>query len=147
MSSTSPGRTSSNRSPGIQRFPSAEMTSVATTLVQSSRSHQPMTSICANVSSNWRATPRAIDRCRRVPRFSPSVIPDPITDRNRRAVKELVRLARSLGLEGEALVRDVLGQRLSIEQAAGRRGQLTEPGIKYLGKRFRECLETLAKEF
>jgi hypothetical protein len=72
---------------------------------------------------------------------------DPITDRQRRAVAGLIRATKALGLEGEALVRDILGRRWFIEQAAAARGLHTQRGIDYLGRRFRECLETIAKEF
>ena len=71
----------------------------------------------------------------------------PVTDRQRRAARGLMRAARALGREGDALVRDVLGRRLFIEQAASLRGATTQRSIDYVGRRLRECLETLASEF
>jgi len=87
---------------------------------------------------------RAIDPTRE-PVDGGGRIPEPITDRQRHAVRELGRLGRALGEQGDALVRDVLGRRLFIEQAAARREQFSRDAIEYLGKRFRECLETLAR--
>lgn len=71
---------------------------------------------------------------------------EPITDRQRDAARELGRLSRSLGQDGDALVRSVLGHRWFIEQIAAARGIESRRGIEYLGRRFRECLETLARE-
>jgi hypothetical protein len=70
-----------------------------------------------------------------------------LTDRQRRAAQGLMRAARALGREGDELVRDVLGRRLFIEQAAALRGATTQRSIDYVGRRLRECLETLASEF
>lgn len=42
---------------------------------------------------------------------------------------------------------DVLGAGLSITQAACSRGLSSEADRKYTGKRFRECLSTLAVRF
>jgi hypothetical protein len=70
--------------------------------------------------------------------------PEPITDTTRRAVKSLTYTARKLGQEGDALIRHVLGQGMSIEVAAAARGMSGNHEIRYLGRRFRECLETLA---
>jgi hypothetical protein len=72
---------------------------------------------------------------------------DLLTDRQRQAAEGLIRAAHALGREGDALVRDVLGRRLFIEQAAVLRGATTQRGTAYVGRRLRECLETLAVEF
>lgn len=74
-------------------------------------------------------------------------VSEPFTDRNRRAIRELGRLSRVLGLEGESLVRDVLGNRMFADQVAASRGISSRRGIAYISARFRECLETLATEF
>lgn len=87
---------------------------------------------------------RAIDPTRE-PVDGGGRVPDPITDRQQHAVRELSRLGRALGEDGDALIRDVLGRRLFIEQVAAKREDFSEAGIKYLGRRFRECLETLAR--
>jgi hypothetical protein len=70
--------------------------------------------------------------------------PEPITDEQIKAFRELKAADKALGLEGGALVRDILGSRLSVTIAAARRGMSREAEIKYIGRRFRECLDTLA---
>lgn len=64
---------------------------------------------------------------------------EPITDRQIKAAKELNRLSRVLGQEGEALVRATLGLRCFVTGGAPSRQER-----EYLGRRFRECLDTLA---
>lgn len=71
-------------------------------------------------------------------------IPDTLTDRVLRAVKALARADRDLGLEGRYLLVDVLGKGLSIEQAAGARGSTSVREREFWGRRFRECLDTVA---
>jgi hypothetical protein len=71
---------------------------------------------------------------------------DPMTEQFQRAVSEIARLEAALGKVGAALVRDVLCLGYSIGQSAVARGMVTERGIKWLGGRFRECIETLAIE-
>lgn len=76
--------------------------------------------------------------------------PEVLTDRQQKAIKELNALYPILGKEGSALVRDVLGNRMFMEQVADARKMNTCPDssdMRYLGKRFRECLECLAREF
>ena len=51
---------------------------------------------------------------------------------------------RELGQEGAAIVRNVLIHGMTIEQIGMTRGLTNEPDLKYLGRRFRECLECLA---
>lgn len=70
---------------------------------------------------------------------------DMLTDRQSRAMAELRGADRALGLEGAALIRDVLGvERLAISAAAAKRGCTSQAEVKYIGRRFRESLETLA---
>lgn len=71
-------------------------------------------------------------------------IPEPITDRQIIAFRELTRADKELGQEGRALIRDILGGRMSVSQAAVRRGLTRQREIDYVGYRFRECLDTLA---
>lgn len=71
-------------------------------------------------------------------------MPEPITDRQAKAVRQLKIADAKLGQEGSALVRDILGSRLSVTEAAHKRGMKGDADIKYIGKRFRECLELLA---
>lgn len=70
--------------------------------------------------------------------------PDMMTDRQRSAMARLARDAQKLGMEGESIVRDILGARLFIEQVAAKRGFSGQRAIDYYSRRFRECLETLA---
>ncbi len=73
-------------------------------------------------------------------------MPEMLTDVHRSAVKRLALLGRALGMEGEALIKDVLGRGYSLELAAAARGTTSERERRYLGHRLRECLETLAVE-
>lgn len=72
---------------------------------------------------------------------------DPISEVQKKAIKDLNMADRSLGVEGTVLIRDILGRGLTISQAADSRGLITERGHNYIGKRFRECLDTLAIVF
>jgi len=65
----------------------------------------------------------------------------PFTDRQRLAFNELWVVRRTLGFEGERLVREILGDRIPLEVAAAQRGRPR----KYIGMRFREALETMAR--
>lgn len=67
--------------------------------------------------------------------------PVPFTDRQREAMDELRMAAVALGQEGDRIVRLVLVDRLQITELAIRVGRPK----KYMGQRFRECLETLAR--
>lgn len=69
-----------------------------------------------------------------------------LTEAVRHAVQQIIRLEKALGMEGAALARDVLGRGMFINQVANIRGVGGKTGQEYLGRRFRECLETLAKE-
>jgi hypothetical protein len=70
-----------------------------------------------------------------------------VTDRQLEAFAKLREAGRALGPEGEALACNVLADGLAIKEIARRRGQPTEMKVKYLGARFRECLETLARHW
>ena len=79
--------------------------------------------------------------------------PDPITDLQRKAILELEGAAGVLGKAGEALIRDVLGNRLFMYDIAIKYGHADSDGepnrtaMEYYGRRLRECLETLAVFF
>ncbi len=73
-------------------------------------------------------------------------IPAGTTDERLRAARELARLDRALGIEGCAIVRDVLAFRRFIDEVARRRGLEGRGDRDYLGRRFRECLATLSVE-
>jgi hypothetical protein len=74
-------------------------------------------------------------------------MPELLTDTQRRAVQDLKAARGALGQEGHLLIRDVLSAGMSITQAACSRGLLSEADRRYIGKRFRECLSTLAVRF
>jgi hypothetical protein len=74
-------------------------------------------------------------------------LPELLTDSQRRAVQDLKAAREALGREGHQLICDVLGRGMSITQAACNRGLSSEADRKYAGKRFRECLSTLAIRF
>lgn len=70
--------------------------------------------------------------------------PEMLTDRQRKGAKDVDAAREELGKVGDTLIRDVLGQGLSIRTIAGLRGVTTDRGRRILGARFRECLATLA---
>lgn len=72
---------------------------------------------------------------------------EPITDAQLRAGRRLREAREALGKSGYALVMEVLGERHFIEQCVRARGQSGEAAVKFWGRRFRECLETIAEEF
>lgn len=74
-------------------------------------------------------------------------LPEVLTDQQRRAVQDLKAARLALGPEGNALVVDILAKNWTISQAAAERGRHGEAERKYVGKRFRECLDTLAIRF
>lgn len=75
------------------------------------------------------------------------LVPEPFTDAQRKAVATLMGAKDKLGHYGDMLVRDILGERMTVKIAAARRGFTSELAAKYVGRRFRECLETLAEYF
>jgi hypothetical protein len=88
---------------------------------------------------------RALDPTREA--VDGGALPDPLTDTQRRALQDLKAARGALGVEGNALIRDVLGSGLSLAEAGRNRGMTSEADRKYIGKRFRECLATLAVRF
>jgi hypothetical protein len=68
-----------------------------------------------------------------------------ITDRQLAAFRRLKAARDALGLEGHLVVRDVLGEGLFMTAVAARRGYAGQFGARYFGRRFRECLQTLAE--
>lgn len=72
------------------------------------------------------------------------IMPDAITDRQIAAFQELAECAGELGFFGNRLVFAVLGEGRKIVEVASQFELVTELEIKYLGRRFRECLEVMA---
>jgi hypothetical protein len=67
-----------------------------------------------------------------------------VTDEQSKALAMLAKARRALGLEGETIVRDVLASHMTLDQAAIARGLGSQAERVYLGRRLRECLDTLA---
>lgn len=65
----------------------------------------------------------------------------PFTDKQRKACIALREAAVMLGYEGDRIVRAILGERASLAEVAIRHRR----SKKYIGLRFREALETMAK--
>ena len=70
--------------------------------------------------------------------------PEPITDKQIDAFRQLSESYKALGTFGGRLVFDILGEGRAIAEAAAMRGCKKDIEINYIGRRFRECLETLA---
>jgi hypothetical protein len=87
--------------------------------------------------------PRAIDPGKEA--VDGGLMPEPITEAQQRAAHQLAQVYRTLGINGSVLAENVLIHGLTIEQVCVARGSNTELERKYLGKRFRECLDCMAK--
>lgn len=86
--------------------------------------------------------PRAIDPSKEA--VDGGIMPEPITESMRKAAIRLNRAERELGQHGSSLAHDVLIAGLTMAQLGQRRQMTSEAELKYLGRRFRECLDTLA---
>jgi hypothetical protein len=75
------------------------------------------------------------------------MLADPLSNVQQKAIKDICRARADLGAWGDGLVRDVLGRGVTLAKAADARGLLGEYDRKYLGRRFRECLDTLSVTF
>lgn len=73
--------------------------------------------------------------------------PEILTDKQRKGAGDVNAARVALGPVGNALILDVLSEGLSIKAAAKKRGLATERDRRFLGHRFRECLQTLAVLF
>lgn len=73
--------------------------------------------------------------------------PDPLPDKAAIAFKELKRAGQILGQLDESIVRDVLMHRLTFVQICVKRYMNKKGDPEYMGKRFREALDTLAVVF
>lgn len=87
---------------------------------------------------------------RREPVDGTPVYPEPITDRQRKAVGALNEARCYLGSYGYALIESVLSYNpilrrgMTIVEAAAERKMVSKRGELYIGRRFVECLESLA---
>lgn len=87
--------------------------------------------------------PRAIDPSKEA--VDGGLMPEPITEAQQRAALKLAEVYQVLGLNGSSLTENVLIHGLTIEQVCVARGASSDLERKYLGRRFRECLDCLAK--
>lgn len=74
-------------------------------------------------------------------------LPDPITDRRARAAKRLAQCDRALGEHGSQIVRLYLGHRMSAANISIFMGNVGKSSVDYIGRRIRECLETIAIQY
>jgi hypothetical protein len=73
---------------------------------------------------------------------------DGVSDRELRAFRQLARLWPILGKDGSAILRAFLAERQFLAAIAAARGLGgDQQTLRYLGRRVRECLATLATEF
>jgi hypothetical protein len=73
---------------------------------------------------------------------------DGISDRELRAFRQLGKLWPILGKDGSAILHAFLGERQFLASIALARGLAADQQtLRYLGRRVRECLATLATEF
>ena len=87
--------------------------------------------------------PRAIDPGKEY--VDGGMAPEPITESMRKAARRLAGVNRELGQNGSALVYAVLIDRVTIDRICDDRGLKAERERLYVGRRFRECLDDLAK--
>jgi hypothetical protein len=76
-------------------------------------------------------------------------MPEMVTDVQRKAMKDIWLARGKLGSEGHILITETLGLGMSLRQIVKLRlgGNFSEAEYKFVRKRFRECLATLAKLF
>jgi hypothetical protein len=86
--------------------------------------------------------PRAIDPSKEA--VDGGLMPEPITEAQRRSARQLAIVYRQLGQDGSAIVHAVLVHNLTRKQVAESRGLSGKGWEEYYGKRFRECLDCLA---
>lgn len=89
--------------------------------------------------------PKAIDPSKEA--VDGGMMPEPITDHQQRAVVRLNAAERKLGQNGASLVHAVLIARQTVDQICAARGLRSQRENDYIGKRVRECLDTLAKVY
>lgn len=87
--------------------------------------------------------PRAIDPGKEA--VDGGLMPEPITEAQQKAAQKLGEIYRVLGLNGSTLVHNVLIHGMTMGQILAANGTDSELERKYLGRRFRECLDCLAK--
>lgn len=86
--------------------------------------------------------PKAIDFTKEA--VDGGVMPEPITEAQRGAARQLAIVYKALGQDGAALTHDVLVHNKTRAQIAQSRGLTGRRWEEYYGMRFRECLDCLA---
>jgi hypothetical protein len=86
--------------------------------------------------------PRAIDPSKEA--VDGGLMPEPITEAQQRAARQLAVVYRRLGQNGAALAHDVLVHGKTRAQVAEARGLAGKRWEEYFGMRFRECLDCMA---
>ena len=86
--------------------------------------------------------PKAVDPSREY--VDGAQMREPITEAQRKAVLRLNTCERELGLDGSAIIHDVLVHGMSMEQVGQRRGLKSQRWNDYFARRFKECLDRLA---
>jgi hypothetical protein len=75
-------------------------------------------------------------------------IPEPtISDTQARAFRDLSSARKSLGDYGSSVVYDILARGMTVKECATRRMMTREIELNFIGRRFRECLDTMAVVF
>lgn len=86
--------------------------------------------------------PRAIDPSKEA--VDGGLMPEPITEGQWKAGSQLKVVFEKLGMDGSALVHDVLIHGMTYRQVSNSRGLVGERWERYFGMRFGECLNCLA---
>lgn len=89
--------------------------------------------------------PRAIDPGKEA--VDGGMMPEPITERQRRAARRLGIIYKALGQDGSAIVHDVLIYNKTRAKVAESRGLAGKRWEEYFGMRFRECLDCMAIQY
>jgi len=73
--------------------------------------------------------------------------PELLNETVKKAIADLKRARFALGEYGQGLVVDILGRGLTLSRAADARGLSSKSGREFIGRRFREALDTLSIVF
>ena len=74
-------------------------------------------------------------------------LPEVLTKIQMAGMQDMRAARETLGAEGHQLMVDILGNGWSIRQAAVARGRYSDDERRYVARRFKECLRSLAKRF
>lgn len=70
-----------------------------------------------------------------------------VSDVQARSISMLTNARKALGDYGASIVFDVLARHMTLQQIADQRMMTRDVEVRFLGRRFHECLDTLAKVF